>query len=248
MIWHTSSSEQVLTELKSDGEKGLSSGEVSKRILKYGTNRFDERRRESFPTLVLSQIKEPATVILLIAALVYFIMGLIAPESGLTGVSVVEPIVILLIVIINALCGAFQKTRAQAAVESLKLISPPSAKVLRNGKQTTVPSTYVVPGDIMLLYRGCYIPADGRIIAADGLRCSESVITGVTVDADKFAGVLGEDILSAANQKNMVFSGSTVTAGTGKGRCCKHRKIHRAFKTLHCIGKTPQRAGASKET
>lgn len=68
----------------------------------------------------------------------------------------------------------------------------------------------------MLLYRGCYIPADGRIIAADGLRCSESVITGVTVDADKFAGVLGEDILSAANQKNMVFSGSTVTAGTGK--------------------------------
>ncbi len=216
MIWHTSSSEQVLTELKSDGEKGLSSGEVSKRILKYGTNRFDERRRESFPTLVLSQIKEPATVILLIAALVYFIMGLIAPESGLTGVSVVEPIVILLIVIINALCGAFQKTRAQAAVESLKLISPPSAKVLRNGKQTTVPSTYVVPGDIMLLYRGCYIPADGRIIAADGLRCSESVITGVTVDADKFAGVLGEDILSAANQKNMVFSGSTVTAGTGK--------------------------------
>ena len=216
MIWHTSSSEQVLSELKSDSERGLSSGEVSRRIIKYGTNRFDERRRESFPTLVMSHIKEPVTVILLIAALVYFIMGLIAPESGLSGVSVAEPIVILFIVVLNALYGALQKTRAQAAVASLELISPPSARVLRNGRETAVPSTNIVPGDIMLLSKGCYIPADGRVISADGLRCSESIITGVTVDADKFSGSLGEDILSAADQKNMVFSGCTVTAGTGK--------------------------------
>lgn len=216
MIWHTSSAKDVLNELKTDSQNGLSGAEVNSRLAKYGKNLPDKKRERTFKELFLSQLKDVPTVVLTVAAILYFIIALITPENSDISTSVAEPIIILLIVVINAVTGALQQTGAEAAVESLKFISPPSATVVRNGKTASVPATNIVPGDVILLSVGNYIPADARIIEADGLRCDESSLTGVSVDSVKFAGELEHDITSVADQKNMVFAGCSVTEGSGR--------------------------------
>ena len=134
MIWHTSSAKDVLNELKTDSQNGLSGAEVNSRLAKYGKNLPDKKRERTFKELFLSQLKDVPTVVLTVAAILYFIIALITPENSDISTSVAEPIIILLIVVINAVTGALQQTGAEAAVESLKFISPPSATVVRNGK------------------------------------------------------------------------------------------------------------------
>ena len=127
MIWHTSSAKDVLNELKTDSQNGLSGAEVNSRLAKYGKNLPDKKRERTFKELFLSQLKDVPTVVLTVAAILYFIIALITPENSDISTSVAEPIIVLLIVVINAVTGALQQTGAEAAVESLKFISPPSA-------------------------------------------------------------------------------------------------------------------------
>ena len=190
MIWHTSSAKDVLNELKTDSQNGLSGAEVNSRLAKYGKNLPDKKRERTFKELFLSQLKDVPTVVLTVAAILYFIIALITPENSDISTSVAEPIIILLIVVINAVTGALQQTGAEAAVESLKFISPPPPQSSENGKTASVPATNIVPGDVILLSVGNYIPADARIIEADGLRCDESSLTGVSVDSVKLQASL----------------------------------------------------------
>lgn len=237
MIWHTSSSKDVLNELQTDPLQGLSGGEVNARLEKYGKNLPEKKNKSSFKDLFVGQLTDAPTVILTIAAIVYFIIAIITPQNSSAAASVAEPIIILLIVIINAVSGAIQQTGAEAAVESLKFISPPSASVIRNGQKTTVPSTNIVPGDIILLSVGNYIPADARIIESDGLRCDECSLTGSAIDAVKFSDALEQDITAVADQKNMVFAGCSVTAGSGKAVVVGTGKFTETAKLAAVLGK-----------
>ncbi len=162
MIWHTSSAKDVLNELKTDSQNGLSGAEVNSRLAKYGKNLPDKKRERTFKELFLSQLKDVPTVVLTVAAILYFIIALITPENSDISTSVAEPIIILLIVVINAVTGALQQTGAEVAVESLKFISPPPPQSSENGKTASVPATNIVPGDVILLSVGNYIPADAK--------------------------------------------------------------------------------------
>lgn len=195
--------EEVLSKLNSK-ETGLTTGEVEIAIEKYGYNQLNEEKKLSTMQVFISQFKDFLVIILIIASIISIISG-----------NVESAIVILVVIIINAILGTVQHLKAEESISSLKNLSAPKSKVLRDGEKVEVLSKYLVPGDIVFVEAGDVVPADGRVIESFSLLINESSLTGESEGVEKISSVIDKDELALGDQKNMVFSGSLVSYGRG---------------------------------
>ena len=209
---YLSSIRDVLENQKTTSE-GLSSKEAESRLQKYGKNRLAEGKKESLFKRFLDELADPMILILLAAAVI----------SGITayfeGESFADVIIILLVVVINAVLGVVQESKAEAAIAALQEIAAATSKVLRDGKTVILKSEELVPGDIVLLEAGDSVPADGRIIESASMKIEEAALTGESVPVGKIADLLnlnGEKDVALGDRKNMMYMGSTVVYGRGK--------------------------------
>lgn len=185
-------------------ETGLSGAQAKARIAKYGENALIEHKKDRIFTVFLKQFADLLVIILMIAALISMLSG-----------NVESTIVIFAVIILNAILGTIQYVKAEKSLDSLKELSAPKTKVLRDGSITEVKSKYVVPGDVLLLEAGDMIVADGRIISNFSLQVNESSLTGESTNVDKNDEEIST-IVSLGDRRNMVFSGSLVTYGRAK--------------------------------
>ncbi len=209
---YLSSVEDVLKEQKST-EEGLSQAEASRRLEQVGPNKLKEGKKVSLFRKFLDELADPMIIILLVAAAI----------SGVTayyeGESFADVIIILIVVIINAVLGVFQESKAEAAIAALQEIAAATSKVMRDGKMVTLKSEEIVPGDIVVLEAGDSVPADGRIIECASMKIEEAALTGESVPVNKLVKVLnldGEKDVPLGDRKNMMYMGSTVVYGRGK--------------------------------
>ncbi|MBQ8759640.1 MAG: HAD-IC family P-type ATPase, partial [Clostridia bacterium] len=200
-------------------EDGLSSSEAAKRLEKNGKNKLIEAKKESMLHRFLKQLCEPMTIILLVAAAisagVEIYEGIHSGHMGFPS----DVVIILAVVLINAILGVFQESKAEKAIEALQEMSKAQSKVIRDGKQVSIPSEDLVVGDIIVLEAGDSVPADARIIECASMKIEEAALTGESVPVDKrvealSAGANGD--VALGDRKNMVFMGSTVVYGRGK--------------------------------
>ena len=217
--WHSKEKEEVIRDLESD-VRGLSTEEVRRKREEFGYNELKERRKTSTLQSFLSQFKNTFTVMLLAAIIISVLLGWfeaqILHDARLTIETFVDGIAIGAIVLLNAVIGFLQEYRSEKAVEALKKLTTPKARVFREGKETQIPARDIVPGDILLLEAGDRIPADGRLLEVINLTIDESVLTGESNPVNKSVEVLPPDS-SIADMKNMVFAGTSVVDGRGKG-------------------------------
>lgn len=209
---YLSSCEEVLKEQNSS-EQGLSTGEAQQRLSRFGKNELEKGKKTSLLKRFLGELADPMIIILIVAAAI----------SGITafyeGESFADVIIILAVVIINAVLGVVQESKAEAAIEALQEIAAATSKVLRDGKVVTLKSDELVPGDVVLLEAGDAVPADERIIEAASLKIEEAALTGESVPANKITDLLqlgGEKDVPLGDRKNMAYMGSTVVYGRGK--------------------------------
>ncbi len=208
MNWHSMTAEKTAQALKSDITNGISTAEASKRLEKNGTNTLKARDKPSFIIRFFAQFKDFCVIILFIACIVSFATGFLEGNGDF-----VEPIVILIIVVLNAFIGVIQEQKAEKAIEALQKMSAPSASVIRNGKSERIPASSLVEGDIICLESGDMVPADARLIASNSLRVQESALTGESVPCAKEANIVLNENCAQADRKNMIYSSTTVMAG-----------------------------------
>ena len=209
--WFSKSVAEVEKELHKDINKGLSSEEVQKRREKYGLNELQQKKKKSLLKRFIDQFKDFSIIILIIAAIVSGFVG-VAQGEGIT-----DTIIILIVVIVNAIIGVTQESKAEKSLEALQKLTDHASKVIRDGEVRVIPAKELVPGDIVVLDTGDYIPADLRIIEAVNLKSQESSLTGESVPVEKISEkVDGEDV-GIGDRINMLFSSSLVTYGRGKG-------------------------------
>jgi len=204
--WHSMSETDVLQELATPVEEGLSTEEVQKRQERFGLNELTEAPPTSFWEMLWAQINNFVIYMLLGAAIISLLLG-----------DQIEAIAIVAIVILNAIMGIIQESRAEAALKALKKLAAPEASVLRNGSRVTVAAAQLVPGDIVFLEAGNYIPADVRLLEAVNLRIDEASLTGESVPVEKNAQTRLEEDIPIGDRKNTAFMGTLVNYGRGKG-------------------------------
>ena len=209
--WFHKSVKEVIKTLNTDEEKGLSQEEVSKRYEKYGKNELKAKPKKSLFVKFLEQFKDFMIIVLIIAAIVSGIVGIHEGEG------IADTIIILIVVVVNAIIGVAQESKAEKSLEALQKLSSHVAKVIRDGKLVVVQSAELVPGDIVVLDTGDYIPADLRIIEAVNLKSQESALTGESVPVEKISDAIEDENIGLGDRKNMLFSSSLVTYGRGKG-------------------------------
>lgn len=207
-MWHTLTADEVKKKLNTDAYRGLTDKEVLKRRKKYGYNKLDEKKKESIIFKFISQFKDFMIIILLIAALVSAIVSYFEGTKEYT-----DSIIIVVIVVINALIGVIQESKAEKSLEALKKLSSPTSKVLRNGKTITIDSTLLVPGDIIELEAGNFVPADCRLISSYNLKIEESALTGETVPVTKDANTKLQNNIALGDMVNLAFATTIVTNG-----------------------------------
>ncbi|WP_352399855.1 cation-translocating P-type ATPase [Anaerotignum sp.] len=181
---------------------GLSGDEAERRIEKYGENKLKEGKRKSIVQVFFEQFADLLVVILIAAAVI----------SALTG-GIEGTIVIIAVLILNAILGTVQHFKAEKSLESLKAMSAPNARVIRDGEKVEVPASRLVPGDILLLEAGDVAAADGRILENHSLQVSESALTGESENVNKSADIIERDELPLGDRLNMVYSGSLISYG-----------------------------------
>ena len=212
MKWHSSTREQCLKQLGSRRNEGLTQAEASKRLTACGRNELAPPKRKSLARRFLSQFSDCMVIILLIAAGISFALAFLQDNGDM-----VDSVIILVIVVINAIIGMVQESRAEKAIEALKKMSSPKAKVLRAGEERLIDAALLVPGDIVLLEAGDLVPADLRLLDAHDLQIEESALTGESAPSHKDASAVFPEETSIGDQKNMAFSSCTVAAGNGVG-------------------------------
>lgn len=210
MQWHSLSIEETLKELNVSPEHGLSTNEVKKRQQIYGKNELVAKKNKSVISKFLEQFSDFMIIILICAAAISFIISYMEGQPNY-----VDPIIILCIILLNATLGVLQESKAEKALEALKKMSAPTAHVIRDGKLTTTASSDLVPGDIILLEAGYFVPADGRIISSFNLKVEEASLTGESHPVDKLANVILKPDTNLGDQCNLVMATSTVTYGRG---------------------------------
>ncbi len=198
--WHTLTSETVFGILKASFD-GLTADEASGRLKEYGYNKLATKKATPAIVIFLRQFLNPLVYILIAASIVKFVVG-----------GVMDGSVILAVIMVMAIIGFIQEARAEKAMDALKQLAAPKAKVKRAGKVELVPSKEVVPGDILMLESGDKIPADARIIEASSLKVNESILTGESVPVDKHVDAIEEDV-SVADRKNLLYMGTAVSYG-----------------------------------
>jgi Ca2+-transporting ATPase len=207
---HCQKLNDLLSGLGTDMAKGLSVEEAQKRLSQYGENKLKEKKKKSFLARFFEQFKDVMILILIAAALVSFATAIYEGEGFF------EPVLILLIVILNAFIGVIQENKAEKALDALKSLSAPNAKVIRNGTAGVIEASKLVPGDIIMLEAGDFVPSDARLIESASLKVEESALTGESVPAEKdaLAEVAENDPLG--DRHNMVYSGCSVAYGRAK--------------------------------
>jgi len=199
------SKEEVLNLLQTDEEAGLTEGEAQRRLLLYGPNELREERHRHPLLIFLRQFADLLIIVLLAAALISLATGEITDFT-----------VIMAVLILNALMGFIQEYRAEKAVQALKRMATPYARVVRDGQIKEIPSTQIVPGDIILLETGMIVPADGRLIEAINLQVDESSLSGESLPVEKNCEPISEEGVPLTERYNLVFSGTIITSGHGK--------------------------------
>lgn len=204
--WHTRKIEQILQELGTDPANGLTRDETEKRLKKYGYNQLEEKKGVSSLFLFLRQFNDFVIWVLIAAAIV----------SGIVK-ELDDAVAIIAIVIINAIIGFVEEFRAEKSIEALKKLSATFSTVIRSGEISSIPSREIVPGDVVFLEAGDYIPADGRLYSSFGLETQEASLTGESTPVNKSTVPLQRADSPISERKNMVFMGTSVT--NGKGTC-----------------------------
>ena len=203
---YAQTADQVLSDLQS-GPEGLSAAQAEGRLAEYGPNRLREAPKATLLQRFLQQLRDPMLLILMAAAAVSAVTNYLSHEPF------TEVLIILAVVLLNAVLGVVQESKAEAAIEALQSMTAATSKVLRDGSVTELESSRLVPGDIVLLEAGDMVVADGRVLENFSLKVNESSLTGESEGVDKTAEAIDADQVALGDQKNMVFSGSLVTYG-----------------------------------
>ncbi len=224
MNFHAKENDAVLVDLVTDAKLGLTSDEVKSRQEKYGENKLQEKKKKTMFQRFVDQFKDPMIIILLIAAAISLgltIFNIVTAyqtkDSELINEALIElfePFLILLIVVLNAIMGIMQESKAEKALEALKNMSAPHARVIRDGEERIVNASELVVGDIILLEAGDFVPADARLLKSTSLKSEEAALTGESVPSEKDATVICKEDAPIGDRTNMVFSGCSITYGT----------------------------------
>lgn len=210
--WHHMSLDKINKDLQTDFANGLTSEKVSAKREQFGLNKLAGKKKKTMLQRFLEQFKDAMVLILILAAAISFVVA----WNGHEKTEFLEPIIILFIVIVNAIMGVVQESKAEKALDALQNMSSPHAKVIRNGKLEVVESAEVVPGDIIVFEAGDYIPADARLIESASLKCEESALTGESVPSEKDARAEIAENAPLGDRLNMIFTGCSVSYGRGK--------------------------------
>ncbi|ELC8363439.1 calcium-transporting P-type ATPase, PMR1-type [Clostridium perfringens] len=205
-MWYKKSKNEILQELNVDEKNGLSSTEALRRLEKYGKNKLETKKKKTLFKQFLSQLKDVMIYILIIAAMISAFLGEIS-----------DALIILLVIIINAVIGVIQESKAEKALDALKELSTPKALVKRDGSLKEILSEDIVPGDIVIIDAGRYIPGDLRLIDTANLKIEESAFTGESVPSEKDASFLPDKEIPIGYQNNMAFMSTLATYGRGVG-------------------------------
>ena len=212
-MWHTKNIKEIEKELRTNIKTGLGDKDVQIRQDEFGKNKIEEGKKESLLVKFLNQFKDFMIIILIIAAIISAVVSYIE----WTG-DYFDSIIIIAIVVFNGIMGLIQEAKAEKSIEALKKMSAPVAKVKRNGKALTVNGEDIVPGDIVILETGCYVPADIRLINTYNLKVEESSLTGETEAVEKDENALfNNQKVPLGDMKNMVFAGTAVVNGHAEG-------------------------------
>ena len=203
--WFSKLPDQVLSDLDTDQNRGLSSTQAQHRLNEYGPNRLEGAKKESLLSRLLSQFKDPMILVLLAAAALSLL------STG--GEDWVEAVIILVIVLVNACISISQENSAEKALEALQKMSAPLAKVIRDGQMVRLGTELLVPGDIILLEAGDLVPADARVLECANLKTDESAMTGESVPVSKRAMAFLPEDTALGDRENMVISSTVVTNG-----------------------------------
>ena len=209
--WFKKSLEEVKNKLGTDLENGLTTEQVELAKEKYGLNELKAKKKKTLFQKFVEQFKDFTIIVLIVAAIVSGVVG-VAEGEGIT-----DTIIILIVVILNAIIGVAQESKAEKSLEALQKLSDHASKVIRNGKLEVIPSKMLVPGDVVVLETGDYIPADLRIIEAINLKSQESALTGESVPVEKQTELIEDENVGIGDRTNMLFSSSLITYGRGKG-------------------------------
>ena len=210
MTWHDKSVQAIERELNT-GAQGLTESEAAARLERYGENKLRGGKKKTNLQRFLDQFKDVMILILLAAAAVSFVIACVEGEPN----EFFEPVLILVIVILNAVMGVVQESKAEKALDALKDLSAPHAKVRREGREAVVEASVLVPGDVILLEAGDFIPADARLLESASLKSEESALTGESVPSEKDATAAIPADAPLGDRKNMVYSGCSITYGRG---------------------------------
>lgn len=205
-MWYKKSKNEILQELDVDEKNGLSSTEALRRLEKYGKNKLETKKKKTLFKQFLSQLKDVMIYILIIAAIISAFLGEIS-----------DALIILLVIIINAVIGVIKESKAEKALDALKELSTPKALVKRDGSLKEILSEDIVPGDIVIIDAGRYIPGDLRLIDTANLKIEESAFTGESVPSEKDASFLPDKEVPIGDQNNMAFMSTLATYGRGVG-------------------------------
>ncbi len=208
-------SNEVIKQLDSSPH-GLSEAQVRERQEKYGLNKLKEGKKTSLFKKFLKELANFMTIVLIAAAVVSGATSIYAGES------MIDTIIILIVVVINAILGVYQESKAESAIASLQEMTAATSKVFRNGKLEVIRSEQLVPGDIIALEAGDSVPADSRLLESASLKAEEAALTGESVSVSKHSDVLetGKGEVALADRKNMIYTGSTIVYGRGKAIVC----------------------------
>ncbi|MFH0842821.1 MAG: calcium-translocating P-type ATPase, PMCA-type [Bacteroidota bacterium] len=210
MAYYNQGKDEILSFLKTSEITGLTTEEAARRISEYGYNQLTAKKKKTFFRMFIAQFRSFMIIILLIAAVISGVVGVMEGEGLL------DTFVILGILIVNAFVGAFQEQKAESSLEALKNLAAPITRVLRDGAISEIPTRELVPGDIVILETGAVIPADLRLIEAVNLKVQESSLTGESVPDDKQTEPLPGEV-PLGDRTNMAFSTGMVTYGRGRG-------------------------------
>ena len=230
----------VFQHQSTDRTSGLSESEAAGRLKQYGRNAFPEPEKRSLAAMFFDQFKDLLVLILVAAAVISLVVGFLNPEEG----GVTDAIVIFAILILNAIIGLSQEMKADKALDALKKMSVPLCEVVRGGRIIDVSSEEVVPGDIVILREGDFVPADIRLIEAPNLRIDEASLTGESVPVEKSVTNVETDA-PLAERINMAYAGTHVVYGRGRGVVIAtgmQREVGRIAAMLqqHTVEETPR--------
>ena len=213
MRYYCEEKNSVLEELGTT-EEGLSSAEAKSRLEKYGRNRLEAAKGKSLVRRFMEQLADPMIIILIVAAVISGVLAVVENDSF------ADAIIIIAVVIVNAVLGVYQESKAEKAIEALQEMSAATSKVLRDGRVKIIPSEELVVGDVILLEAGDAVPADARLLESASLKAEEAALTGESVPVSKFIDMInlrdGEKDVSLGDRKNMLYMGSTVVYGRGR--------------------------------